>query len=45
METAHLASMGAKPIPRHDFIREMKRLLELEPVPSPWRFEPSDVSY
>ena len=45
METAHLASMGAKPIPRHDFIREMQRLLELEPVPSPWRFEPSDVSY
>ncbi|MEW6132916.1 MAG: leucyl/phenylalanyl-tRNA--protein transferase [Pseudomonadota bacterium] len=45
METAHLASMGAKPIPRRDFIREMKRLLELEPVPSPWRFEPNHVSH
>ncbi len=40
METAHLASMGARPIPRQDFIREMKRLLELASVPVPWRFEP-----
>ena len=45
METAHLASMGAKPIPRKDFIREMKRLLKLEPVPAPWRFDLTDVSY
>ncbi len=41
METAHLASMGARPIPRSEFIREMKRLLEWEPVPAPWRFDPS----
>ncbi len=45
METAHLASMGAKPIPRRDFIREMKRLIELEPIPAPWRFELTDVSH
>lgn len=45
METAHLASMGAKPIPRRDFIREMKRLIELEPIPAPWRFELSNVSH
>ena len=44
METAHLASMGAKPIPRAAFIREMKRLIELEAVPAPWRFELTDVS-
>jgi leucyl/phenylalanyl-tRNA--protein transferase len=39
METAHLASMGARPIPREAFIREMKRLLKSEPIPSPWRFD------
>ena len=44
METAHLASMGARPIPRKDFIREMKRLLELKPVPAPWRFDICDAS-
>ncbi len=44
METAHLASMGARPIPRKDFIREMKRLLELKPVPAPWRFDIRDAS-
>jgi leucyl/phenylalanyl-tRNA--protein transferase len=44
METAHLASMGARPIPREDFLREMKRLLKLQPVPSPWRFEINDAS-
>lgn len=38
METAHLASMGARPIPRKRFIQELKRLIELEPIPSPWRF-------
>ncbi len=45
METAHLASMGARPIPRKDFIREMKRLLELEPVPAPWHFDSTDASF
>ncbi len=39
METAHLASMGARPIARADFIRGMKRLIELEPVPAPWCFD------
>lgn len=43
METAHLASMGARPIPRKAFIREMKRLLELEPVPAPWHFNLYDA--
>jgi leucyl/phenylalanyl-tRNA--protein transferase len=44
METAHLASMGARPIPREKFIEEMKRLIKLEAVPSPWRLDSPDVS-
>ncbi len=43
METAHLASMGARPIPREVFIQELKRLIKLKPVPSPWRFD--DASF
>lgn len=39
METSHLASMGARPIAREVFIQEMNRLVELEPVHSPWRFD------
>lgn len=39
METSHLASMGARPITREVFIQEMNRLVELEPVHSPWRFD------
>jgi leucyl/phenylalanyl-tRNA---protein transferase len=37
MQTAHLASLGAKPISREAFIHELKRLIELPPIPSPWR--------
>jgi leucyl/phenylalanyl-tRNA--protein transferase len=43
METAHLASLGARPVPRGVFIRELKRLLELQLVPSPWRFDTLDA--
>ena len=39
METSHLATMGASPIPRETFIQELKRLIKLEPVHSPWRFD------
>lgn len=45
METAHLASMGARPIPREAFMRELNRLIKLEAVPSPWRFDLADVSF
>jgi leucyl/phenylalanyl-tRNA--protein transferase len=45
METPHLASLGAKPIPRKAFIQELKRLVELAPVPSPWRFACIDASH
>ena len=43
METAHLASMGARPIPRAEFIQELKRLIKLNLVPQPWRFEPQAI--
>lgn len=39
METAHLASLGAKPISRAAFVRELKGLVELTSVPEPWRFD------
>ena len=43
METSHLATMGASPIPRETFIRELNRLVELEPVCTPWRI--NDASF
>lgn len=45
METAHLASMGACPIPRKDFLTEMRGLIELKPVAAPWRFDIGDVPF
>jgi leucyl/phenylalanyl-tRNA--protein transferase len=45
METAHLASMGARPIPRKVFLREVKRLIKLQPVSSPWCFELTNASF
>lgn len=44
METAHLASMGARPIRRADFIQEVTRLVELPSIPTPWRFDPIHAS-
>ncbi len=38
METMHLASLGAKPISRAAFIQEVKRLVELPPIATPWQF-------
>lgn len=45
METAHLASMGARPIPRKLFLHEVKRLVKLQAVPSPWRCELINASF
>jgi leucyl/phenylalanyl-tRNA--protein transferase len=42
MNTPHLASLGASEIPRAEFVARLGRLIDLPPVPSPWRFE-SDV--
>jgi leucyl/phenylalanyl-tRNA--protein transferase len=39
MSTGHLASLGAREIPRTEFLRRMRRLLAADPVPSPWRLD------
>lgn len=40
MSTPHLASLGARDIPRTDFVEEVRYLVQQQPVPAPWRFEP-----
>ncbi len=40
MNTAHLASFGAREIPRADFTRRLRELIHYPPVPAPWRFAP-----
>jgi len=39
MSTAHLASLGAREIPRPEFTRVVRRLVSQPPVPAPWRLE------
>jgi leucyl/phenylalanyl-tRNA--protein transferase len=39
MSTRHLASMGARDIPRVQFLSIVKRLVRLPPPPAPWRFD------
>jgi leucyl/phenylalanyl-tRNA--protein transferase len=36
MSTEHLASLGAREVPRADFLRCLERTTALPPVPSPW---------
>ncbi|MDO8413159.1 MAG: leucyl/phenylalanyl-tRNA--protein transferase, partial [Gallionellaceae bacterium] len=38
MNTPHLASLGAREIPRTEFIQQMKELIHYPPV-LPWRFD------
>jgi leucyl/phenylalanyl-tRNA--protein transferase len=38
LSTPHLASLGAREIPRREFLRHVKRLTSERPVPSPWVF-------
>jgi leucyl/phenylalanyl-tRNA--protein transferase len=40
MPTAHLASLGAREVPRHDFLAEVERAVRQPPVPAPWTFGP-----
>ena len=40
MSTAHLASLGAREIPRETFVREIGDLIGLPAEPGPWAFEP-----
>jgi leucyl/phenylalanyl-tRNA---protein transferase len=39
MNTPHLSSLGAREIPRGEFISRLQILIELPGVPAPWRFE------
>jgi leucyl/phenylalanyl-tRNA---protein transferase len=39
MQTAHLASFGAREIPRRQFAAELRTLLSGGPEPGPWRIE------
>ena len=41
MNTAHLASLGAREIPRAEFTRRLRELVHYAPVPVPWRLEPT----
>jgi leucyl/phenylalanyl-tRNA--protein transferase len=43
MTTTHLASLGAREIPRTEFMRHVTRLTRLPVVPSPWTIEPDVV--
>jgi leucyl/phenylalanyl-tRNA--protein transferase len=39
MATSHLASLGAREIPRDVFLRRLQGLVRAAAVPSPWRFD------
>jgi leucyl/phenylalanyl-tRNA--protein transferase len=39
MSTMHLKSLGAREIPRSEFLRHVKRLTKLEPILSPWSLD------
>jgi leucyl/phenylalanyl-tRNA--protein transferase len=40
MNTPHLASFGAREIPRADFTRRLRELIHYPPVPAPWQLAP-----
>ena len=40
MNTAHLASLGAREIARADFTRRLRELIHYQPIPAPWRLAP-----
>jgi leucyl/phenylalanyl-tRNA--protein transferase len=37
MSTNHLASLGAREVPRDEFLRKIRALVTEPPIPSPWR--------
>ena len=39
MSTSHLASLGAREIPRAEFVRHVAHLAALPPLPSPWAMD------
>jgi leucyl/phenylalanyl-tRNA--protein transferase len=41
MNTAHLASFGAREIARSEFTRRLRELIHYGPVPAPWHLAPA----
>ena len=39
MSTAHLASLGAREMPRADFLRKLAGLIDEPAIPGPWHFD------
>jgi leucyl/phenylalanyl-tRNA---protein transferase len=39
MRTQHLATFGAREIPRREFAQRLSELVDYEPIPAPWRIE------
>ena len=39
MNTPHLASLGAREIPRKEFVNSLRELVNYPDAPSPWRFD------
>jgi leucyl/phenylalanyl-tRNA--protein transferase len=39
MSTSHLASLGAREIPRREFLARLRPLTTADPLPSPWRLD------
>jgi leucyl/phenylalanyl-tRNA--protein transferase len=44
MSTAHLATLGAREIPRRDFIRRVTVMAAREPIAAPWSLDPDLAS-
>jgi leucyl/phenylalanyl-tRNA--protein transferase len=40
METDHLASLGARAIPRSEYLSQVEELVHYPPVALPWTFDP-----
>lgn len=44
MNTSHLASLGAREIPRAEFVRRLRELIHYPDVASPWRFDEDEFT-
>lgn len=44
MATSHLASLGAREIPRDEFLAQVARLVRMPGVPSPWTYDGADAA-
>ena len=44
MATAHLASLGAREIPRREFLAAVRRLVREPGIPAPWQFDPESLA-